>query len=72
MACTCPGVSGTIGLADVAELCRRRAHSHPGLDWNERRDQILSIAVEWNLTGRDALEVQSDACLRSIARLLAR
>jgi hypothetical protein len=69
--CTRAGaLASTVGLADVAELCRRCALSHPGLDWNERRDQILSIAVEWDLGGRDALDAQSDACLRSIALFL--
>jgi hypothetical protein len=58
-----------LGLAAVAELCRRHVLAHPGLDWNERRDQILMIGVEWDLEC-DALEAQSDACLRSIARFL--
>lgn len=72
IACTCPEVAGAIGLADIARLCRRRAHCNSGLDWNERRDLILSIAVEWNLATRDTLDAQSDTCLRSIARFLGR
>jgi hypothetical protein len=67
---TVPEASASaIGLAAVAELCRRHVLSHPGLDWNERRDQILMIGVEWDLE-RDTLAAQSDACLRSIARFL--
>ena len=32
----CPAVpADAIGLADIAELCRRHVLSHPGLDWNE-------------------------------------
>jgi hypothetical protein len=58
-----------IGLADIAELCRRHVLSHPGLDWNERRDQILMIGIEWDLE-RDALNAQSHACVRCIARFL--
>ncbi len=58
-----------IGLTEIAELCRRHAVSHPGSDWNERRDLILMIGVEWNLA-RDTLDAQSDACLKSVARLL--
>ena len=66
----CPAVpADAIGLADVAELCRRHVQSHPGLDWNERRDQILMIGIEWDLE-RDALNAQSDACVRCIARFL--
>src|SRR5262245_18110544 len=58
-----------IGLMEIAELCRRHAVSHPGNDWNESRDLILMIGVEWDLA-RDTLDTQSDACLRSVTRLL--
>ena len=65
-----PECCGTrIGLMEIAELCRRHALSHPGADWNERRDLILMIGVEWDLA-RDSLDAQSDACLRSVTRLL--
>jgi hypothetical protein len=61
--------AGPIGLMEIAELCRRQAVSNPGRDWNETRDLILKIGIEWNLSN-DSLEAQSDACLRSIVRLL--
>ena len=63
----CP--ADPIGLMEIAELCRRHAVSNPGRDWNETRDLILRIGVEWDLAN-DSLEAQSDACLRSIVRLL--
>jgi hypothetical protein len=33
------------------------------------RDQLLMIAVEWNLD-RDSLDQQSEACLRCVADFL--
>jgi hypothetical protein len=59
----------TVGLREVAELCRRRAISRPGHDWHETRDQILLIGIEWNLA-TDNLDRQSDACLGCLARFL--
>jgi len=58
-----------MGLRDVAELCRRDYAARPGRDCNAVRDQLLLIAIEWNLT-RDRLDQQSDTCLRFIADFL--
>ena len=60
---------GDSGLRDVAELCRRDYAARPGRDWNEVRDQLLLIGVEWDLA-RDRLDQQSPACLRAIAAFL--
>src|SRR5262245_21899827 len=57
------------GLKDVAELCKRDYAARPGRDWNEVRDQLLLIGIEWDLT-RDRLDQQSQACLRAIATFL--
>ena len=57
------------GLKDVAELCRRDYAARPGRDWNDVRDQLLLIGVEWDLT-RDRLDQQSQTCLRAIAQFL--
>ena len=58
-----------MGLGDVAELCRRDHDARPGRDCNAVRDQLLIIAVEWDLA-RDRLDQQSDTCLRAIAEFL--
>jgi len=58
-----------MGLGDVAELCRRDYVARPGRDCNAVRDQLLLIAIEWNLA-RDRLDQQSDTCLRFIAGFL--
>ena len=58
-----------IGLLEIAELSRRHAASHQGGDWNDLRDLIIMIAVEWDLTS-DSLDMQTDACVRCIANLL--
>jgi hypothetical protein len=52
-------------LGDVADLA-----AHSGRDRNVR-EQLLRIAVEWNLDC-DRLDQQSDACLRAIADFLQR
>jgi hypothetical protein len=57
------------GLKDVAELCKRDFAARPPRDWNDVRDQLLLIGVEWNLDC-DRLDRQSDACLRTVAALL--
>jgi len=48
-----------MGLMDVAELCRRDYAARPSRDCNTVREQLLTIAVEWEL-GRDRLDQQSD------------
>ena len=58
-----------MGLGDVAELCRRDYAARPGRDCNAVRDQLLLIAVEWDLA-RDRLDQQSDTCLHAIAEFL--
>ena len=58
-----------MGLRDVAELCRRDYAARPGRDCNAVRDQLLMIAIEWNLA-RDRLDQQSNTCLRFIAQFL--
>jgi len=58
-----------MGLMDVAELCRRDYAARPSRDCNTVREQLLTIAVEWEL-GRDRLDQQSDTCLRAIAEFL--
>ena len=57
------------GLEDVAELCKRDFTGRPARDWNDVRDQLLLIAIEWKLD-RDRLDQQSDACLRAVAAFL--
>ena len=57
------------GLKDVAELCKRDFAARPARDWNDVRDQLLLIGIEWNLDC-DRLDQQSDACLRTVAALL--
>lgn len=58
-----------IGLLEIADLSRRHAASRQGGDWNDLRDLIIMIAVEWDLTS-DSLDMQTDACVRCIANLL--
>jgi len=58
------------GLKEVAELCRPHVLAHPGWDWNDVRDEMLTIACEWDLAN-DRLEAQSDACLDCLARFLS-
>ena len=59
----------TAGLKDVAELCKRDFAARPARDWNDVRDMLLLIGIEWNLDS-DRLDQQSDACLRTVAAFL--
>jgi hypothetical protein len=59
----------SIGLKDVAELCRRDYAARPARDANHVRDQLLLIGIEWDLD-RDRLDQQSEACLRCVADFL--
>jgi hypothetical protein len=61
--------AATIGLADIAELCKRDLRARPTRDCHDVRDQILQIAIEWDLD-RDALDQQSNVCLRAIVSFL--
>jgi hypothetical protein len=57
------------GLQEIAMLCARRARAQVPRDCQGVRDQLLTIACEWDLR-RDRLEDQSDACLAAIADML--
>jgi hypothetical protein len=59
-----------VGLAQVAELCRRQVLARPGRDWALLRNQILRIGCDWDLDN-DRLEQQSDACLDYLASFLS-
>ena len=61
--------AATIGLADIAELCKRDLRARPTRGCHDVRDQILQIAIEWDLD-RDALDQQSSVCLRAIVSFL--
>ena len=54
---------------DVAEACRRRARASLERDCHAARDELLTIACEWDLA-RDRLEDQSDACFAAIVNSL--
>ena len=58
----------SVGLKQVAELCRRDSLARPR-DCNRTRDQLLTIGCDWNLA-RDRLEDQSDRCLQFVADFL--
>ena len=60
-----------VGLQDIACLCAKRGVGRVGCDPHRFRDQLLTIACEWDLA-RDKLEDQSDVCLSAIASLLHR
>jgi hypothetical protein len=62
-------LSAKSGLKDVAEVCRRDYAARPGRDWNDVRDQLLLIGIEWDLD-HDRLDQQSEACLRCVANFL--
>jgi hypothetical protein len=47
------------GLKAVAELCKRDFAARPARDWNDVRDQLLLIGIEWNLDC-DWLDQQSE------------
>ena len=65
-----PELNDRADLKDIAELCRRHTLAHPGRDWNDVRDGMLTIACEWDLAN-DRLDAQSDACLDCLARFLS-
>ena len=58
-----------MGLRSVAELCRLDYVARPARDCSAVRDQLLRIAIEWDLA-RDRLDQQSDTRLRAIAEFL--
>ena len=59
-----PTTIASIGLMDVATACRAR-----GVRAWATRDELLTIACEWDIT-RDRLQDQSDACLAAVIRVL--
>jgi hypothetical protein len=61
--------AATIGLADIAELCKRDLKARPTRDCHAVRDQVLTIGIEWDLD-RDALDRQSNGCLRAVVSFL--
>ena len=61
--------AAAIGLADIAELCKRDLKARPTRDCHDVRDQILQIAIEWDLD-RDALDQQSTICLGAVRSFL--
>jgi len=61
--------AATIGLADIAELCKRDLKARPTRDCHDVRDQILQIAIEWDLD-HDALDQQSNVCVRAVVSFL--
>jgi hypothetical protein len=58
-----------IGLDQIVDVVKANSTPRGGRSWHDVRDQILSIAAEWNLR-IDDLEQQSDQCLRCLADLL--
>ena len=60
--------SGSVGLKQVAELCRRDSRARPR-DCNSMRDEMLLIGCDWDLN-HDRLEDQSDRCLQRVADFL--
>ena len=52
------------GLKDVAELCKRDFAARPARDWNDVRDQLLLIGVEWNLAAIGSTSSRMRACAR--------
>jgi hypothetical protein len=60
----------SVGLKDIARLCKRRVAARPGRDWHEMRDVLLTIGCEWDLAN-DRLDEQSNACLHYLARFLS-
>ncbi len=61
--------SRSVGLHEIAGLCAKRVRA--GHDVHAVRDELLTIACEWDLT-HDRLEDQSDVCLDAIATFLQR
>lgn len=62
-------VDQSAGLGEIAALCAERAPAKAARDCHAVRDQLLTIACEWDL-GRERLEDQSDACITAIAEML--
>ena len=62
-------VEQSIGLREIADVCRLRAKAMLERDCHTARDALLTVACEWDLT-RDRLEDQSDACLAIIVEVL--
>ena len=58
--------AAAIGLADIAELCKRDLKARPTRDCHDVRDQN---AIEWDLD-RDALDQQSNVCLSAVMSFL--
>ena len=54
---------------EIASTCRLRARASLERDCHAARDELLTIACEWDLR-RDRLDKQSDACLAAIADFL--
>ena len=62
-------IDQSAALQEIAALCSKRAPAQGARDCHVVRDQLLTIACEWDL-GRERLEDQSDACLAAIAVML--
>jgi hypothetical protein len=58
----------TLGLAKIAKLCRRRTTSRSFPAPHAMRQELLTIAADWDLS-RDRLDAQSDDCIRRIAEI---
>ena len=59
------------GLVEIAALCARRNRAKVGRDCQVVRDQLLTIACEWDLRC-ERLEDQSEDCIAAIAAMLRR
>jgi hypothetical protein len=57
------------GLQEIAALCSARGRAQVQRDYHGVRDQLLTVACEWDLRC-DRLEDQSDVCLAAIADML--
>jgi hypothetical protein len=64
-----PATTANIGLMEIASACRQRARISLERDYHAARDELLTIACEWDLQ-RDRIDKQSDACLAAIADFL--
>ena len=60
-----PTTTANIGLMEIANACRQHARVSLERDCHAARDELLTIACEWDLR-RDRLDKQSDACLAAI------
>ena len=59
------------GLSEVAEVCNRDYAVRSARNWQDARDQLLLIGLEWDLArDRDRLSRQSDRCVHAIATFL--